>query len=92
MKKYKKKELRKWWVYRCEECGDVGLSKDLYVNHSLLDYCPKCFANMNYIKHYEEKESLKNRMKWFFRFITFTGLDAGKDIIDNWYLEQEHNT
>ena len=47
---------------------------------------------MNYIKHYEEKESLKNRMKWFFRFITFTGLDAGKDIIDNWYLEQEHNT
>lgn len=74
MKKYTEEELEEWWIYRCEECGDVGLSRDLITTDSFdpcCYCCPKCFANEYHIKDYEEKESLKNRIKWFFRFVTF---------------------
>jgi len=74
MKKYTKEELEKWWIYRCEECGAVGLSRDLIKTDSFdvcCFCCPKCFANEYHIKDYEKKESFKNKVKCFFRFVTF---------------------
>jgi len=97
---YSKEELKKYWTAWCPECGWVGLSRDCGGGNAIVDLgdcsdpiCPKCYSVVNDYEY--ERFSIKDVLKWAYRFITFWAYRKNKNeekaldkIFKQWKKEQ----
>lgn len=74
--KYTEKELKKWYLARCWECGWKEISRDLRTDGYMGAtgccgdvYCPKC--DDTDIEDYDVPVPVSVRLKIFWRTITF---------------------